>query len=778
MDTATDLSPLFSLWEEVPEYRRLRQEVASGCGVVSAVAEGAKPFLLAALHHTLRRPILVITPRPEAARALHDALSAWAAPGTALFLLPEPDALPYEWLTADPFTVGERLRALWAFSEAQEGGTGPMIVASAWAAAAVTIPASSFRSACFILKRGMRLDLHHMLEGWLRTGYEMEETVEVPGTVSRRGGIVDVFPPISPHPFRLEMVGNRLESLRRFDPATQRSLDEVEQAQVTPAREMLLPEGAFPWPDLSPLGDDCRERFTEELSRLGQGVWFPGAEFYAPLLGRGSLAEYLPPSTLMVWDDTAGIKAALKELDDEARKLRRDMEERGELPPDFPQPYHLWDGVGAGEWGTFASLTLERWGETGRLPFADPHRFGGRWPLLVQELRRRLKEGHRVVLVSHQARRLSELLGEEDIPATPSTLETPPQPGAIKLLPGLLPAGWLLESPPVALLSDAEIFGFVKERRLTQRRPVRRQPFLSQFRVGDFVVHVEQGIARFAGTTRMERDGQEREYLVLEYAQGDRLFVPADHVDRVDRYFGARGGPPTLSRLGGQEWRRTRERVKKAAEEVAKDLLELYAARQVLNGVAFSPDTPWQQELEAAFSYVETPDQAEASLQVKADMERPYPMDRLVCGDVGYGKTEVAIRAAFKAVMDGRQVAVLVPTTVLAQQHYNTFGQRLAPFPVKVEVLSRFRSRQEQEAVLQTLRMGAVDICIGTHRLLQKDVAFKDLGLVIVDEEQRFGVRHKERLKQMRREVDVLTLSATPIPRTMYMSLAGVRDMS
>jgi transcription-repair coupling factor (superfamily II helicase) len=438
----------------------------------------------------------------------------------------------------------------------------------------------------------------------------------------------------------------------------------------------------------------------------------------------------------------------------------------------------LWDQADKGVWADFHSLSLERWQEAERLPFTGLPRFGGHWPLLVKELRRRLGEGQRVVLVSHQAARLSELLWEQDIPATPSNLDTPPQPGAVKLLSGLLASGWLMESPEVALFTDAEIFGFVKERRLTVKRPVRRQPFLSQFRVGDFVVHIEHGVAQFAGTTRMEREGEEMEYLVLEYAQGDRLFVPADQVDRIGRYFGPRGGPPTVSRLGTQEWKRTRDRVKKATEEVARELLDLYAARQIAEGVAFSTDTPWQQEMEAAFPYIETPDQAEAAYQVKADMERLQPMDRLVCGDVGYGKTEVAIRAAFKAVMDGRQVAILVPTTVLAQQHYSTFGQRLAPFPTRVEVLSRFRSHQEQAEVLRELREGTVDICIGTHRLLQKDVVFKDLGLVIVDEEQRFGVKHKERLKQMRCEVDVLTLSATPIPRTLYMSLAGVRDVS
>ncbi|MDP6783346.1 MAG: CarD family transcriptional regulator, partial [Dehalococcoidia bacterium] len=657
----------------------------SGRSAVAGAVDDSRPYLLAALQHALKRPFLIVTPRPDSARALHDALAAWAAPGTELFLLPEPDALPYERLPTDPFTVGERLRALRALqmAQAQERNGVPIVVASAWAIAAFTVPCDRFQAACLTLKRGMRLDLRRMLEKWLRAGYEMEEAVEVPGTVSRRGGILDVFPPSSTHPFRLELVGNHIESLRRFDPTTQRSLEEVAEAQVTPAREMMIPEEGFSWPDLSSLDEEAGARFSEELSQLNGGARFPGAEFYAPLLGKGELSGYLPPSTLIVWNGASDIQAALEELHQEAQQMRREMEEKRELPPDFPLPYFLWDQAGKGVWADFPSLSLERWQKAERLPFAGLPHFGGHWPLLVKELRRRLGEGQRVVLVSHQAARLSELLWEQDIPATPSTLDTLPQSGAVKLLSGLLASGWLMESLEVALFTDAEIFGFVKERRLTTKRPVRRQPFLSKFRVGDFVVHVEHGVAHFAGTTCMERDGEEREYLVLEYARGDRLFVPTDQVDRIGRYFGPRGGPPTLSRLGTQEWKRTRERVKKAAEEVARELLDLYAARQVSEGVAFSTDTPWQQELEAAFPYIETPDQADAAHQVKADMERLQPMDRLVCGDVGYGKTEVAIRAAFKAVMEGRQVAVLVPTTVLAQQHYSTFGQRLAPFPTR-----------------------------------------------------------------------------------------------
>jgi transcription-repair coupling factor (superfamily II helicase) len=345
------------------------------------------------------------------------------------------------------------------------------------------------------------------------------------------------------------------------------------------------------------------------------------------------------------------------------------------------------------------------------------------------------------------------------------------------LLQGSLAEGWVIGGETY-LFTDAEIFGFVKQRRLVKRRAAPRHKLMVDIIPDDYVVHVEHGIGRFTGVTTLTTAGGEKEYLVLQYAAGDTLYVPTDQIDRVSRYVGASDRPPVLNRLGTQEWVRTRQKAKEAAEMLAQELLDLYASREVVPGVAFSPDSLWQQELESAFPYVETTDQLEAIHEVKEDMEKPRPMDRLVCGDVGYGKTEVAIRAAFKAVMDGRQVAVLVPTTVLAQQHFATFSERLEAFPVRVEVLSRFRSDREQRAVIAGLADGTVDICIGTHRLIQKDVAFKDLGLLIIDEEQRFGVNHKEHFKKMRREVDVLTLSATPIPRTLHMSLVGVRDMS
>ena len=416
--------------------------------------------------------------------------------------------------------------------------------------------------------------------------------------------------------------------------------------------------------------------------------------------------------------------------------------------------------------------------ETFNLGFGKAQTYAGQLPLFIDTVKRLLKQKRRVILTSYQSGRLEELLDEADIFTSPVTeIKLAPSQYSITLVQGSLGQGWNLNDETF-IFTDAEIFGFVKQHRSARKHPVPRHKLYTDFVPGDYVVHVEHGIGRFAGVITMGSEGNQKEYMVLQYAGDDRLYVPTDQIDRVTRYVGSSEHAPTLTRLSTQEWSQTKKRVKEAVENVAKDLLALYATREVISGFAFSPDNIWQKEFEASFPYVETPDQLAALSSVKEDMEKPKPMDRLVCGDVGYGKTEIAIRAAFKAVMDGKQVAVLVPTTVLAQQHYFTFMQRMEAFPVKVEMLSRFRTQKEQKKIIDALADGSIDICVGTHRLVQRDVIFKNLGLLIIDEEQRFGVAHKEHIKKMKQDIHVLTLSATPIPRTLHMALAGVRDMS
>ncbi|HWO94092.1 MAG TPA: transcription-repair coupling factor, partial [Dehalococcoidia bacterium] len=636
--------------------------------------------------------------------------------------------------------------------------------------------------------RGQKLPQDDLLRQLVTLGYSIEAITDRPGAASRRGGIVDVHAPDGDAPVRIEWLGDELESLREFDPTTQRSLRTIERAAFGPAGEGLLAFTSEAIGSLrrslntASLNPEATERVESELSVLGSRG--EADTFWLPFLLQATLFDHIPENALLIVDERAECGSSLRDAEVAAALARDEREQLGELPGGLPLPFAAWDDVEAAIERQARRIELARWatGEGNgsiRLDFGQAPAFGGQLRSLVSGVAAEARSGDAVVVVSQQAPRIRELFQEVGIAAQAEI--TAPSAGSVAVASGIVSGGWSyqLEGRRLLLISDAETFGFRKQRRLLPERRERvASTLLSEIEPGEYVVHIEHGIARFEGLVRRTSDGREREYMELRYAEGDRLFVPIDQIARVSRYVGPSERPPSLTRLGGAEWSRTTARVRRAVMDLAKDLLDLYAAREVAEGHAFSPDTPWQQELEASFPYVETPDQMDAIRATKADMERLTPMDRLVCGDVGYGKTEVAVRAAFKAVMDGMQVAVLVPTTVLAQQHYETFSERCAGFPVRIEMLSRFRSEREQRRILAEMAEGSVDIVIGTHRLLQKDVAFKNLGLVIIDEEQRFGVMHKERLKRMRREVDVLTLTATPIPRTLHMALAGIRDMS
>jgi transcription-repair coupling factor (superfamily II helicase) len=786
-----DLSQLLSLIKDTPAYRRLLDDLGRGENMgrgwnsAAVVLEAARAYLAAALYRDLDRPLLLVTAAPEHARKLHEQLTTWYPSGQAR-LFPETDVLPYERLAADAATEIERIQVLSALAGcSDENAAAPLVIAPAAALLSRVPAAGDFRNACITLKLGMAREPFRLLADLGSTGYRLENMVEVPGTVSHRGGIIDVWPPTADLPFRLEFFGDNIDSIRRFDPATQRSIEVVPSVAVGPAAELLAPrrldklalKDILNRLDLAGCNAETGEKFRQDIEMMLAGEMPPETQLYASLFNGGTLLDYLPPDALLVLDEPDNIEQAMAGLHEEAEKLRAEKLARGELPGNFPRPYFTREEMD-GEIDKRWRLEMAAWGIEGNLDFISAPGHAGKLPLFLKKTAELLGQGKRVIVVSHQASRLCELLDGEGIIAAPvEKIEQAPGPGGLAMVQGSLPEGWVMGGDTF-LFTDAEIFGFVKQRRLTGRRPAARHKLVVDIIPDEYVVHVEHGIGLFTGVTMLHDGGREREYLVLKYAAGDTLYVPTDQIDRVSRYVGAGDRTPVLSRLGTQEWNRTKQKAKEAAELLARELLDLYAAREVVPGVAFSGDTLWQQEMEAAFPYVETADQLEAVREVKEDMEKPRPMDRLVCGDVGYGKTEVAIRAAFKAVMDGRQVAVLVPTTVLAQQHYETFSERLGAFPVRVEVLSRFRSHAEQRDIIEGLANGSVDICIGTHRLLQKDVSFKNLGLLIIDEEQRFGVGHKEHFKKLRREIDVLTLSATPIPRTLHMSLVGVRDMS
>ena len=791
------LSALGSLLESAPQYRRLKASLdRSRASVRVQVLPEATPFALATLWRGLGRSLLVIAPRPEDARRLHDQLSIWSGDESSVLHFPESETLPFERLVSDIDTTHQRMRTLSALSD----GTGRalIVVASASAVAQKTVERSTFESGSHTLRRDQTIDLDETLDLWRRMGYRFEAAADAPGIVSRRGGILDIFPPGSDSPSRIELWGDQIESVRLFDPATQVSTSVVDSVSVVPAQETLPSlsdreevDRLIASIDLSNCTEVARERLGQELDLLLGDGEVEDLDFYSGFFNRGSLLDYLPVDGVIAMYRPPEIAEAAWDADERTHELRAVKERRGELPLRFPSSHLLWSEVEEKTHRIGRRVDITPWGaeeltsqDSYSLPFTSAPGFHGNLASFVEDAKEMAQAGHWVTAVTSVPRRLAEILDEYGVAADlPESLDGPPAPGSITVLQTSgagLSEGFVLsvDSRRLVVISDAEIFGVTKQRRRVRRRAASSERLLSELSPGDYVVHVEHGIGKFTGTGRTPRDEGDREYLILQYAEGDKLYVPMDHLERVSPYVATMERPPTLTRLGTQEWRRAKERVARSTREMASELLSLYAARELAQGHAAPPDTPWQSELEDSFPYEETPDQSDAIAEVKADMERSRPMDRLICGDVGYGKTEVALRATFKAVMDGKQVAFLVPTTVLAQQHYATLSQRLSAFPVTIEVLSRFRTQREQREVVEGLADGKVDVCIGTHRLIQRDVRFKDLGLVIIDEEQRFGVAHKERLKQMRHEVDVLTMTATPIPRTLHMSLAGIRDMS
>jgi transcription-repair coupling factor (superfamily II helicase) len=779
-----NLSGLLNEISTAPGFRELRDRLSANQGhVVAGLGDAAKPAALAALLRDESAPVILLTARPTRARTLAEELPAWLGDSSRVLYFPERDVLPYERLATDVTTVRDRLAALQALDE----GKPVIVVACAIAVAQRTLSVENLREARITLETGRSIEMDDLIRELDVLGYENEPMVDAPGQFSHRGGIVDVFPPLADNPVRIELFGDEIESIRHFRIDTQRTIETVESVRIGPAQELGK---ASESPALQHLKlnyhlppAEMRTRFEEDVAYLQSDLSFGDRSFWVPFLAPATLLDHLPAGGLLILDEEPDLKAAIDEATEQAENSRGELESSGEIPKGLPMPFEDWPAIHSRFERASRVLALSRWaaGESGeviRLPFSATAGYGGQLRRLVDDVMTGLPSGEHTVIVSQQAERIAELFAEQDHPIAVER-EITGDPPLVSLAHGSLGEGWrLMESASLTLLTDHEVFGFVKQRRVAPRKTVNREAFLAELIPGSFVVHIDHGIAKFVGLVHRTVDGAEREYLELHYAEGDRLFVPTDQLDRVSRYIGPSDKMPSPTRLSSGEWARAKSRVRRAVQALAKDLLALYAAREALPGYAFPPDTAWQAELEASFPYVETPDQVAAIGAVKNDMQTPQPMDRLVCGDVGYGKTEVAIRAAFKAVMDGKQVAVLVPTTVLAQQHYNTFRERLAAFPARVDVLSRFRNDHEQRQIVESLGAGGIDIIIGTHRLLQKDIKFKELGLIIVDEEQRFGVAHKEFLKQKRREVDVLTLSATPIPRTLYMALGGIRDMS
>ncbi len=744
-----------------PVYQHCLESIKAGTQITGlGLLRSARLPVISALSKDLNVPILLITDKTDRALLMFDELNFWL-PDVMRYYFPEPTPMFYEQASWGSVTRRDRLLALGALAQYHVPGRQkmeqPVVIAAPLRAVMTrTMPRRDFILATKTIRLDQNIEPEALQREWVRLGYENVDVVVDHGQFSRRGGILDIWTPVEKFPARIEFFGDAIDTLRQFDPATQRTVKNLEQLQISPAREYLIQYGSLADAD------------GEEMD-----------EFQIPVLHHApsTILDYLPKNALVLIDDLANIRSFGEEIETQALKNRAESVQEGIISEDFPIPYISWseivDTVQTRNWVELGNSAGEDGSALGSI-FAPGARYAGYLQSFMEHLVQYCRAGDSAVIVSRQLSRLQEIWQEY------SSICDSQQ---VKFQEATLGEGWdltLADGKFFHFITDGEIFGWERpapRARVKVKFSAPESDF-ADLKAGDWVVHVDYGIGRFAGLVRRTLEGTEREFLLVEYEGGDQLYVPIHQADRLSRYIGTDGDQPHATRLGGTEWTQTKQNVREAVIQVAQDLLELYAKRQSAVGHAFKPDTSWQQELEASFPYVETDDQMKAIVDVKKDMETARPMDRLLCGDVGYGKTEVALRAAFKSVMDGKQVAVLVPTTVLAQQHYDTFRQRLAPFPVTVEMLSRFRSPKEQDEIVQKLLLGKVDIVIGTHRLLTSDVVFNDLGLVIIDEEQRFGVTHKEHFKKLRTEVDVLTLTATPIPRTLYMALTGARDIS
>ncbi len=780
-------------------------ETAEESLIVDGLRGGAKALLIAALARAHpRRPIVVLTATADRARQLlgEGALFLQTADANRLRLFPESSALPYSRLSPEPEDWAERIELLHLLASHE-----PVIAVAPIAGAMRRTPPLSF-----ITGRGRTLrvdetiDVEELTRFLADHGYEEVGLVEDVGSFARRGGIVDCWPPTTEKPVRIELDGERIASMRLFEPASQRSRGELRAVSLLPSRDLPFDEAArmkaaHRIRERAIEGDLAARDRRELIEAIHQGVVFAGMESFMPLFhdATATLFDFLPNDALVIVDETTDVESTALAHHTEVVDLHRETAspERIIAPDEIvlaPDALHAelarFPGVRHNAppdvEGEAAPIRTGAEGNADLRALVSGHREGED---MLAPLARRIGEwrdaGWRVVLTCHtptQADRLVDLFRLNGITLAaldaPFLAVTEMTGTAVHLKLGRSSGGFRWPAERLAVITDEEIFGGKVAKRPPKARPMEPFTSMAEMAEGDLIVHEQHGIGRYAGLVHLAVDDVPGDYLLLEYLGGDKLYLPVWRLNLVGRYIGAGGTPPALDRLGGQRWTNVQQRVRRDIRRMAKELLEIYAAREVHPGTRFTDAGAEEEEFAAAFPYDETPDQERAIEEVLRDMAVEKPMDRLICGDVGYGKTEVAMRAAFRAAAAGKQVAVLVPTTVLALQHYETFTERFVETPVRVEMLSRFRTPAERKEVIEGVRRGTVDVVIGTHRLLQKDVAFKELGLLIIDEEHRFGVRHKERIKKLRTTVDVVTLSATPIPRTLNLSLVGIRDIS
>ena len=796
---------LFAEVELLPGFTRASSHLRESAGRISVtgLSPAAKALIIVLLRRAVERPFVLVVADNRAAEELLPVLRAFceltgAADPDSVVSLPARDVLPFQNLSPHPEIQEERATTLWKIAT----GRAAIVVAPVSSTTILLRSPEYYADLARVLRRGETFDLEKLLEHLNTVGYSSTDVVEMPGQYAARGGILDVYSPENDRPVRVEFFGDEIESMRKFDPASQRSSNPVDEVLLLPLTETPVTTellGAINARLSGKRISGSAEVVEQAMRDSGAGV-FPGWEFYAPVAGADRTVFGLLPEARVILDEPEALGLELEKI---WARIEEAHERSGVgnlvRPADlYLTPENWREKTSTLPGADFEYLSLAREGKTEAAFLSQPvTRFHGAVPAMIEEVQKMVGGGTQVVLAvpnTGEVERLADMfteynasyrLGSRTRSGESYADETSYFAGDVlttTLLKAYLPEGFILPEAHLAIFGARDLFD---ESDLVAARPQRQKSkvsaFLSDFRdlqVGDYVVHVEHGIGQYQGLKEINQGDGAAEFMVLEYAEGARLYVPLTRLDLVQKYRSAEGTKPVLNHLGTQAWGKTKARVRKATKDMTDELVKLYAQRQAARGHVFPPDTEWMKEFEDSFEYNETEDQAQAIADVKRDMESQLPMDRLLCGDVGYGKTEVAMRAAFMALSDNKQVAVLAPTTVLAFQHYETFKQRFAPFPLTVEMISRFRTPKQVKEVLHRVEAGKVDILIGTHRLLSKDVKFADLGLLVVDEEQRFGVRAKERIKQMRTEVDVLTMSATPIPRTLHMSLVGLRDMS
>lgn len=773
---------------------------------VFGVVGSLKSFWWSAMAWSTERQFLIITQDELSAKGIARDLQFFSDEDQAL-LFPGQEFVPYQVYARSREGTSQRLRIMTELVL----GRPKFVIATPEALCQKLMPKQVFKDSLLKLATGQQLDREDLSRRLVGLGYERVELVEAPGQFAVRGSLVDIYPPNQAKAIRVDFFDDEIDSLRLFDEDSQRTIEMIGEAIICPAEETLVPPGELKsvlaelkiqWQATVKRLEKLKKRVAiQELNRrmekllgdLEQGLKPEALQRLQPFFypEQDTVIDYFAGHPVILLDEPQRLWDRWLRYEQERAEALVDLLESGNVLPGQEKLYAESEEIkkilASNQLIAFSSLPqkteLVNPENIVSVQAKTMHPFLGKMSMLKGDVLRWKEQHNSIVFVSgtlEQAEQLRELLLEQGIEGIIKTeLTSRVRPGQVLIVIGDWQQGFDYPALKLVLITEKEVFG---QRTVRRSRPVKGQgtkiSTFADLKEGDYVVHNQHGIGRYLGVQRLEVGGVYKDYLHIQYKGADRLYVPTDQIDLIQKYIGAEGVTPRLNKLGGTEWSRVKNKVKASVKDMAEELLKLYAARETATGFAFSPDTPWQQEFEARFPYTETPDQLQAIKDVKADMEKPKPMDRLLCGDVGYGKTEVALRAAFKAVNDGKQVAVLVPTTVLAQQHYHTFRERMAPFPVTVGLLNRFRTPKEQAEVIRGLKDGSVDLVVGTHRLLSNDVVFKDLGLVIIDEEQRFGVAHKEKLKQLRQTVDVLTLTATPIPRTLHMALSGVRDMS